>query len=118
MRLNLSVLLDTWPLVLLFSVVVLVIKFVGVGAAAAVFKRPLPVVVASGLVLAQIGEFSFILENIGRQSGLSPLALGETGSQVFIAVVVLLIALTPLLFNLGGMMQKRLERTPTAESAI
>jgi hypothetical protein len=46
------------------------------------------------------------------------LALGETGSQVFIAVVVLLIALTPLLFSLGDLMQKRLERTPTAESAI
>lgn len=111
MRLNLSVLLDMWPLVLMFSLAVLVIKFVGVAAAAAVFKRPLPVVVSSGLVLAQIGEFSFILENIGRQSGLSPLALGEKGSQVFIAVVVLLIAVTPLLFNLGGMLQKRLITT-------
>lgn len=115
MRLNPGVLLDTWPIVLLFSVIVLIVKFIGVGTAAAVFKRPLPVVVSSGLVLAQIGEFSFILENIGRQSGLSPLALGETGSQVFIAVVVLLIALTPLLFNLGGMMQKRLEGQQTAE---
>ena len=115
MRLNPSALLDTWPLVLLFSVAVLIIKFVGVGAAAAVFKRPLPVVVSSGLVLAQIGEFSFILENIGRQSGLSPLALGETGSQVFIAVVVLLIALTPLLFSLGGSLQKRLESQQSVE---
>jgi len=114
MRLNLSVLLETWWLVLIFSVIVLIVKFIGVGTAAAVFKRPLPVVVSSGLVLAQIGEFSFILENIGRQSGLSPLALGETGSQVFIAIVVLLIALTPLLFNLGGMMQKRLEGQRTA----
>jgi CPA2 family monovalent cation:H+ antiporter-2 len=118
MRLNPSVLLKTWPVVLLFSVVVVIIKFIGVSTAAAVFKRPLPVVVSSGLVLAQIGEFSFILENIGRQSGLSPLALGETGSQVFIAVVVLLIALTPLLFNLGNLVQKRLEKRPAAEPAV
>ena len=95
-----------------------IVKFIGVGTAAAVFKRTLPVVVPSGLVLAQIGEFSFILENIGRQSGLSPLALGETGSQVFIAVVVLLIALTPLLFNLGNLVQKQLERRSAAEPAV
>ena len=118
MRLNPSALLETWPLVLLFSVVVLVIKFIGVGTAAAVFKRPLPVVVSSGLVLAQIGEFSFILENIGRESGLSPLALGEKGSQVFIAVVVLLITLTPLLFSLGESLHKRLESQQTAESTV
>ena len=109
MRLDPGALLDTWPLVLLFSVLVVIIKFVGVGVAAAAFKRPLPVVVSSGLVLAQIGEFSFILENIGRQSGLSPLQLEEKGSQVFIAVVVLLIALTPLLFKLGSLMQNRME---------
>jgi CPA2 family monovalent cation:H+ antiporter-2 len=116
MRLDPGALLETWPLVLLFSVVVVIIKFIGVGTAAAVFKRPLPVVVSSGLVLAQIGEFSFILENIGRQSGLSPLALDETGSQVFIAVTVLLIALTPLLFKFGNVMQKRLEGQQTAKS--
>ena len=109
MRLDPGALLDTWPLVLLFSVLVVIIKFVGVGVAAAAFKRPLPVVVSSGLVLAQIGEFSFILENIGRPSGLSPLQLEEKGSQVFIAVVVLLIALTPLLFKLGSLMQNRME---------
>jgi Kef-type K+ transport system membrane component KefB len=114
MRLNPSALLETWPLVLLFSAVVVIVKFIGVGTAAAVFKRPLPVVVSSGLFLAQIGEFSFILENIGRQSGLSPLELGETGSQVFIAVTMLLIALTPLLFSLGNLMQKRLEVQQTA----
>jgi CPA2 family monovalent cation:H+ antiporter-2 len=113
MRLDPSALLETWPLVLLFSIVVVIIKFIGVGTAAAVFKRPLPIVVSSGLVLAQIGEFSFILENVGRQSGLSPLELDETGSQVFIAVTVLLIALTPLLFKFGNVMQKRLEAQTT-----
>jgi predicted Kef-type K+ transport protein len=44
------------------------------------------------------------------------LALDETGSQVFIAVTVLLIALTPLLFKFGNVMQKRLEGQQTAES--
>ena len=32
------------------------------------FKRPFPVVVSSAFVLAQIGEFSFILEKIGRDA--------------------------------------------------
>ena len=49
-----------------------------------------PVAVAAGLMLAQVGEFSFVLERAGREVGLSPAGLGEAGSQAFIAATVLL----------------------------
>jgi CPA2 family monovalent cation:H+ antiporter-2 len=51
--------------------------------------------------LAQIGEFSFILENVGREAGLTPFDRGANGSQTFIAAAVLLIALTPALKAIG-----------------
>jgi len=101
MLLDLSSVVDLWLVVLVFCAVVVVLKVVTTGVAAALFRKPLPVVAASGFVLAQIGEFSFILEKIGRENGLTPMGRGEDGSQVFIAVTVILIALTPALFAIG-----------------
>ena len=40
------------------------------------------------LMLAQVGEFSFVLERAGREVGLSPAGLGDAGSQAFIATTV------------------------------
>ena len=101
-----------WPVVLFFCLVVLAIKLVSTGTAAAAFRKPLPIVMSSAFVLAQIGEFSFILEKIGRDAGLTPAGRGAEGSQIFIAVTVILIALTPLLFNIGKGLQHRLEDRP------
>lgn len=101
MLLDPDTLIDLWYVVLLFCVVVVVIKVITTGVAAAVFKMPMPAVAASAFVLAQIGEFSFILEKIGRENGLTPMDRGDDGSQVFIAVTVVLIALTPGLFSVG-----------------
>ncbi len=53
-----------------------------------------------GLGLAQIGEFSLILNDTGREYGLSPAGLGEPGEQVFLAVVVVLMIATPFLSQL------------------
>jgi CPA2 family monovalent cation:H+ antiporter-2 len=66
--------------------------------------------------LAQIGEFSFILEKIDRDAGLTPSGRGEDGSQIFIAATVILIALTPVLFSLGKDLQYRLEGPSATDS--
>ena len=60
-------------------------------------------------MLAQVGEFAFILEKIGREAGLTPADRGEDGSQVFIAVTVVLIAITPVLFSVGRRVQRSME---------
>ena len=109
MLLDPAAFLDLWPVILFFCLVVVGVKVIGTGTAAAVFRRPFPVVVSSAFVLAQIGEFSFILEKIGREAGLTPAGRGDEGSQIFIAVTVILIALTPLLFSVGKGLQQRLE---------
>ena len=56
-----------------------------------------PVAAASALTLAQVGEFSFVLDRAGRDVGLSPAGLGDAGSQAFIAATVVLMVATPQL---------------------
>ncbi|HSP97762.1 MAG TPA: cation:proton antiporter [Candidatus Dormibacteraeota bacterium] len=101
MLLDLGFLLTHLPLVLLAVVAVLLVKVVTTAGSVRALGYPLPVVAASGLMLAQVGEFSFVLERAGRALGLSPAGLGADGSQVFIASTVLLMVATPLLTSLG-----------------
>ena len=109
MLLDVSFVVDRWPLVLVLSVGTVVVKVVGTGVAARVFRRPGPVVVTSALLLAQVGEFSFVLQQNGAAEGLSPAGVGEAGSQAFIASAVLLFILTPLLDTTGRRLSRRLE---------
>lgn len=44
---------------------------------------------------AQIGEFSFVLQKVGAEAGLSVAVQGADGDQAFIATTVVLIAITP-----------------------
>jgi CPA2 family monovalent cation:H+ antiporter-2 len=115
MLLDPAAFVDLWPVILFMCLVVVVVKVLATGTAAAVFGRPFPVVASSAFVLAQIGEFSFILEKIGRDAGLTPSGRGEDGSQIFIAATVILIALTPVLFSVGKGLQHRLEVTSAAD---
>ncbi|MGA8046540.1 MAG: cation:proton antiporter [Dermatophilaceae bacterium] len=102
-------------------IVVLILKVVTSGVAARVFKQPWPVVGASALLLAQLGEFAFVLERSGREVGLSPFAAGETGSQTFIAASVALFALTPALYAAGERILRRTSasrRTPAEDRIL
>jgi CPA2 family monovalent cation:H+ antiporter-2 len=101
--------IDNIPVVVFFCVVVVAVKVVATGAAARIFIGPVPVVASGAFLLAQIGEFSFILEKVGRDAGLTPADRGDDGTQVFIAVAVVLIAVTPFLNNLGRSVKERLE---------
>jgi predicted Kef-type K+ transport protein len=71
-------------------------------------------------LLAQIGEFSLILVQVGEDAGLSPADAGADGRQVFIAVAILLIAATPVLYNIairaGTSVWERTESEVTAGS--
>src|SRR5690606_15627809 len=73
------------PAVLLVIAAVFVLKLVTAGAAVRAAGVALPVAGASALLLAQVGEFAFVLERAGREVGLTPAGLGEAGSQSFIA---------------------------------
>lgn len=119
MLLDLNFLIRNLPMILLVIAVVLIIKVVTTAISVRALGYKLPVAAASALMLAQIGEFSFVLERSGREAGLTPLGMGTAGSQTFIAATVVLMILTPLLMRIGnslsGKMTERSEHNNLPE---
>ena len=122
MLLDLRVLVDALPLVLGAVAVVLVVKLLVTMGSLLVLNMPLRIATGTGLLMAQIGEFSFVLDVAGRDVGLTPAGLGPLGQQVFIATTVLLMLATPLFAEAGPKLGRLLERllgrvyAPSAET--
>ncbi len=110
MLLNVSFLLQNLPIILLSIAVVLIVKVATTWIAVRTLGYATPVAAASALALAQIGEFSFVLERAGREVGLFPAGASETGSQTFIAATVVLMVATPFLMNIGSGLAAKIVR--------
>lgn len=82
---------------------VVVGKALVVMLAARQLGQPAWVRLRAALTLAQVGEFSFVLVQLGQRSNLLP-GLAE---KVFLVVAVLSIAITPALYALGGRLAAR-----------
>ncbi len=117
MLLDVRFLVMNLPLVLGVIAAVLLIKIVTTGVSAAALGMPVPVVAAASLMLAQVGEFSFVLERAGREVGLTPAGLGLAGAQTFIAATVVLMVLTPVLAQLGTRLGRWIERRQETQNA-
>jgi CPA2 family monovalent cation:H+ antiporter-2 len=76
---------------------ILVVKAIAGGAAAAILGFPRRIVIIVALALAQIGEFSFVLLRVGQSQGL----LDRDLYQTLIAASILTMAATPLLIGLA-----------------
>lgn len=104
------------PLLVLAAVgVVLAIKVLATGLSLRLLGYAAGTAASTGLVLAQIGEFSFVLERVGRPAGLFPAGLEEGGPQVFIAATVVLMMATPFLARLGARLRGGVEAGPSEE---
>ena len=100
MLLDPAFLWDNLGLVVAVAGAVLVLKALVAAGSARLLGSPLGVALAVGLTLAQIGEFSFVLALAGAELGLLPGGV-EAGSQVLIAVTVVLMLATPGFVALG-----------------
>jgi CPA2 family monovalent cation:H+ antiporter-2 len=109
MLLDIRFLLTNLPLVLGAITIVLLIKIVTTGISLKALGYKLPVAASCALMLAQIGEFSFVLERTGRDVGLTPIGWGAAGSQTFIAATVVLMVATPFLMKLGSGLSQKIE---------
>jgi CPA2 family monovalent cation:H+ antiporter-2 len=102
-----------WSHLDMILVTVLVI-IVGKGLAAflvvKLLRYPTSTAIAVAVALAQIGEFSFILSNLGRDSGVLP----AEANQVLVAASILAITLNPILFRAGGDLAKWFARRSSA----
>jgi CPA2 family monovalent cation:H+ antiporter-2 len=96
------------PLIILFVVVILVGKGVIASGLFLLFRYPLTVSLKAGLVLTQIGEFSFVLAALGVSQGI---ITPELQALVLASAVVTIIA-TPLLVNQSDRLAALLRRVP------
>ncbi|MDZ4701888.1 MAG: cation:proton antiporter [Rhodothermales bacterium] len=110
MLLNVTFVYDNLGLVLAVSAIVFILKTGITTLSVRLQGYPLRVALPVGIGLAQVGEFSFVLERAGAAIGLTPAGLGEAGGQVFIAVTVILMLATPLLMYLADIVHSRLAR--------
>ncbi len=81
---------------------------------ARVFRLPLGIAVAVGIMLAQGGEFGFVLFSLARQEDV----LTEDIAQLAALVVALTMAITPLLLEVSRRLARRLERRADPGSAL
>jgi CPA2 family monovalent cation:H+ antiporter-2 len=85
--------------------VVLLIKFVSGATAVLAASMPPRAAVMTGIALAQVGEFSFILAQVGQEHGL----LAGTPYQIFLAVSVCSMIITPFLMQASPHLARHVE---------
>jgi len=100
--LDLGFLVDNIGLVLAALAVIALVKLATTFVAIRTVGRAAPAAAATALWLAQVGEFSFVLERSGREVGLAPLGSDAVGGPLFIAATVLSMALTPVAAPYAG----------------
>jgi CPA2 family monovalent cation:H+ antiporter-2 len=108
-----AVLLSSPLQVLIVLALIVVAKPLAALAIVALLRQPLGtgLIVAAGL--AQIGEFSFILVELGRSLGLVP----AEGYSLILAGALLSITINPLLFRAADLIEARWGRTPALAGA-
>jgi CPA2 family monovalent cation:H+ antiporter-2 len=90
--------------------VILVGKPLAALAIVGIFGYSLEVALSVAVALAQIGEFSFIVINLGNQLGVLP----PTVTNIVIGAAIVSITLNPLLFRAIGPLQRWLSRRKPA----
>ncbi|MCA8977490.1 MAG: cation:proton antiporter [Planctomycetes bacterium] len=97
----------TMPLLVIAMLLLVLVGKAGlVWLAARVLGQPFWVCLRAGSALAQVGEFSFVLVQAGRQGNVLPGSV----EQLFVVVAVLSIASTPIFY---GLVQTLASRTST-----
>jgi CPA2 family monovalent cation:H+ antiporter-2 len=91
MLLNTGTMIDNFYFVIVTILGIFLVKILTGSFSAAVLGMPARVCIFTGLALAQIGEFSFVLAGTGRDAGV----IAEPVYQVFLAGAIVTMAFTP-----------------------
>jgi CPA2 family monovalent cation:H+ antiporter-2 len=104
-------------LVLAAAGVILLVKSLVVGAVIRAFRQPHQVAFATGLALAQIGEFSFVLLRVGFDAG----AVAAETFQVLLSASVVTLLVTPYMMaassHLSEVLARRWDAAPYVASS-
>lgn len=108
MLLDVGFILHQPLMILALALFALLLKASIAGGAALVLGMPLRAAVISGIALSQIGEFSFVIALSGISLGL----MSEHSYQLFLAVSLLTMGLTPSLMNASTYIASWLGKLP------
>ncbi len=114
MLLNVEIVKTEPNQVLMLFLALVLGKFFIVGAVALLIRLPLRVAVLSGLALAQIGEFSFVLVASAKGTGLLDPHVEGIGS----AAAILSMLFTPLLIRFAPHVAAGMGRVPWLEKSL
>jgi monovalent cation:H+ antiporter-2, CPA2 family len=104
--------LASWPLVLVALLLMVVLKGALVGGLAALIGASRRAAVLAGVLLAQCGEFSFLLARLGRDTG----ALSGDAFNVMLSGAAASIVLAPPLYAQAGRVVRSLEERLAAQA--
>ncbi len=85
----------------------LVIKLLAAGISLRALGLATGTVAFTSVLLAQVGEFSFVLERAGRDLGLHPAGLASGGPETFVAATVVMMIATPPVSRLCDRLLRR-----------
>ena len=111
-----SVVREPWPLLATLAIIMLG-KSVAAYLIVVVFRHPVATALTISASLSQIGEFSFILAELGVASQILP----KEGRDLIMAGAILSIMLTPLMFAAATWLAPRLDprrEEPAAKAAV
>ena len=103
-------LIEHLPMVALVALSILGLKALLIAGVTWACRLPLRFAVASGCCLAQIGEFSFVLAMIARQSGGTGPLLSEEVFRTLVAATLITLFATPYLIAAGPRLGDWIER--------
>jgi len=108
MLVDIQFLLANFWFVVFLIVLVIVVKALLATTAPLALGYPLRTAVMTGLALAQIGEFSFIIAQSGFVTGILPFEIYQT----FLVVALMTMAATPFVIGMGHPITERLCKIP------
>lgn len=114
MLLDISFVLNQPLLIILITSGIILLKTLAGGLAAIFVGMPLRTAILAGISLSQIGEFSFVLAKNGSLYGLTD----DYRYQLFLAVSLLTMGLTPSLINISGKIASFMLKLPFPLSIV
>jgi CPA2 family monovalent cation:H+ antiporter-2 len=108
MLLDMAFVIQQPLLILIIAVVVILAKFLVAGSTALILGVPLRSAVLAGIGLAQVGEFSFVIAQGGMGFGI----MTDYQYQLFLAVSLLTMAVTPTMMALSHQLALVLGKLP------
>lgn len=114
MLLDLEFLASHLVLVLTVTLLVIVVKTIITGGVAFLLGFPFKTTVLIGMILSQIGEFSFILSTFGMEHGL----LKDFHYQLFLSVTIVSMGVTPFIIMAAKPFANLLVRLPIPKKML